>query len=386
MRIAFISRMVNREGGIQVYVWELAKRFAVWGHEVHLFTHSCPELPHESIKVHRVPMFLGRSYRQSQNPWVKAAQIWSFGWFSRKMVKYGDYDIIHVQGDSMARAHVRTAHSCHKAWMVLDLSWDSSLGNRVRKWINPLHTIVRLIEWYDYIRKGTDHVIAVSESVRVQMIDNYRVDSLQITVIPNGVPVSEFHKPDGFDVGNIRCDFGIPVEQKLLVFVGWEFGRKGLGAVIDALAKVSVGQPHLVVVGGDHPKDYIEKAEALDVGSRIHFVGAQDDIRPYLWVSDLFVFPTRYEPFGFVIIEAMAAGLPLITSRIAGAAEWIEEGKEGILLDDPFDSQELAQALDKLLEDADSLTTMGKAAQAKAREFEWDRVAEMTLEAYQLVL
>jgi glycosyltransferase involved in cell wall biosynthesis len=156
--------------------------------------------------------------------------------------------------------------------------------------------------------------------------------------------------------------------------------------VIDALAKVSVGQPHLVVVGGDQPKDYIDKAGASNVGSCIHFVGAQEDIRPFLWGSDLFVFPTRYEPFGFVIIEAMAAGLPVITSKIAGAADWIEDGKEGILLDDPFDSQELAQAIDKLLGNTDGLATMGNAAQAKAREFDWDRITEMTLEVYQSVL
>ncbi len=386
MRISFVSRMVNREGGVQVYVWELAKRFAEWGHEVHLFTHSCPELPHPSVVMHRVPMLMGRSYRQSQNPWVKAAQIWSFAWISRVMVKYRDYDVIHVQGDSMVRAHVRTAHSCHKAWMKLDLSWDKSLGNKIRKWVNPLHAIVRLIEWYDYTRTGSDRIIAVSGSVKAQVIDSYGVDDSRIDVIPNGVHLSEFRKPDQFDVGNFRHDLGIPVDQQVMVFVGWEFGRKGLGTVIEALAKVTGCQPHLVVVGGDQSKDFADRAAALGMAARVHFVGAQGDIRPFLWGSDLFVFPTRYEPFGFVIIEAMAAGLPVITSKIAGASEWIEDGREGILLNNPFDSEELAQAIDRLLGDADGMALIGEAAKEKIRMFDWEEVTKMTLEAYQSVL
>jgi UDP-glucose:(heptosyl)LPS alpha-1,3-glucosyltransferase len=171
-----------------------------------------------------------------------------------------------------------------------------------------------------------------------------------------------------------------------MVFVGWEFRRKGLATVLEAMAAISFNRPNLLVVGGDSIQPFMKQAKRLEIVDWIHFVGAQSNILPYLWSSDIFVFPTRYEPFGIVIAEAMAAGLPVVTSRCAGASEWIEEGIEGYPLNDPFDSKELAGAISRILYDKEMLVRMGKAAQRKAQMLDWDRVAEMTLEVYQSVL
>jgi len=384
--IALVSRMVHREGGIQSVVWELAKRFAVQGHHVYLFTNSCSELPHPSVVVHKVPMLLGRSFRKAQSPWIKACQIWSFAWISRFIVHRRNFDIVHVHGDSLARADVRTAHSCHKAWIKFDLSRNSSLRNKFRKRFNPLHAILLLIEYYDYAMSGARQVISVSMSVKRQLMDNYAIDSAKVSVVPAGVECARFAAPIGFDVARFREQIGVANGSSVLVFVGWEFGRKGLSTILDAMSRVTSDSLILLVVGGGQERSFARQAEDLGIGDRVHFVGAQSDIPPFLWASDIFVFPTRYEPFGIVIAEAMAAGLPVITSRCAGAAEWIQDGTEGLLLNDPFDARELAQALDGVLSNPEMMVAMGKAAQRKARQFDWDRVAELTMEMYSAVL
>jgi UDP-glucose:(heptosyl)LPS alpha-1,3-glucosyltransferase len=102
-------------------------------------------------------------------------------------------------------------------------------------------------------------------------------------------------------------------------------------------------------------------------------------------MSDIFVFPTAYEPFGLVITEAMACGLPVLTSRIAGAAELIQDGFDGLLLDDPNDAKELAAKLRKLLNE-DMRKTIGIRARAKAELFSFKSCSTATCEAYQKLL
>jgi UDP-glucose:(heptosyl)LPS alpha-1,3-glucosyltransferase len=386
MRIAMVSRMVHREGGIQACVWELAKRFAQWNHEVHLYTNLCPESPHPSVIIRHVPMLMSRSFRKAQNPWVKVFQIWSYSWISRFALRGQDYDIVHVQGDSLAKADVRTANSCHKAWIKYDLTWDRSLGNRLRKRFNPLHAILLLIDYYDYTISGARRVISVSGAVKQQTLDNYPVDESRIAVIPTGVEYDRFSVPSEFDAHQFRRQLGIPEGKPIMVFVGWEFKRKGLATVLDAMPLMTSVSPHLLVVGGDQQPSFIRQAERLGIKDKVHFVGAQSDVRPFLWGSDIFVFPTRYEPSGIVIMEAMAAGLPVVVSRCAGASEWVREDVEAALLDDPFDVEELARKLEGMLCDPQKMSLMGEAARKKAREFDWDRIAELTLQVYQSVV
>jgi glycosyltransferase involved in cell wall biosynthesis len=331
-------------------------------------------------------MLMSRSFRESQDPWVKVFQIWSFAWISRFLVHQGDYEIVHVHGDSLAKAGVRTAPSCHKAWIKYELSIDHSLGKVLRKRLNPLHAIILIIESYGYSRFGAKKVVAVSNSIRQQLIENYPIDPSRIQVIPPGVDVAEFAVPKAFDSQKLRRELGIPQHVPLMVFVGWEFGRKGLSTVLEAMGKVTSTESHLLVVGGGQKRSFERHAGSLGIANRVRFVGAQSDVRPYLWGSDLFVFPTRYEPFGMVIAEAMAAGLPVITSKYAGASEWIDDGVEGILLHDPYDSAELARAMDCLLLDPGRMSAMVEAARSKADVFDWDRVAEKTLELYESML
>jgi glycosyltransferase involved in cell wall biosynthesis len=101
----------------------------------------------------------------------------------------------------------------------------------------------------------------------------------------------------------------------------------------------------LDVVGRADPGPFMELTTQLGLTTRVHHHGSSNDVGRYMAAADLFVLPTQYEPFGLVIVEALASGLPTITSRLAGAAEAVRHGSNGLLLDDPLDVEELASHL-----------------------------------------
>ena len=140
-----------------------------------------------------------------------------------------------------------------------------------------------------------------------------------------------------------------------------------------------------MVIGRSHIAKYGEFALKFSVLDRVIFAGFVPEIKDYYAASDIFVFPTRYEPFGLVITEAMASGLPVITSEIAGAAEIMTDGRDAILLKDPTDSSEIAEAIRTLVDDDKLRASMGANARRTAEKYSWDEVARKTMEVYEEV-
>jgi glycosyltransferase involved in cell wall biosynthesis len=102
--------------------------------------------------------------------------------------------------------------------------------------------------------------------------------------------------------------------------------------------------------------------------------------------ADAFVFPTVYDPYGLVIGEAMAAGLPVVTSRMAGAAELITHGTDGLLTDLAWDTDAIASHLARLRDNPELRNRLGTAARARIEPFTWDRAADETMSVYREVL
>jgi UDP-glucose:(heptosyl)LPS alpha-1,3-glucosyltransferase len=168
----------------------------------------------------------------------------------------------------------------------------------------------------------------------------------------------------------------------VLLFVGWEFKRKGLQYIIEALSKLDKSVK-LLVVGGDDPLKFQLLAQHLGVSARVSFVGHKGDVKAYYAASDIFVFPSEYEPFGLVITEAMAAGLPVITMRSAGAAEIITSGQDGVLLEN-HDPASIAYAVQSLI-NWKSQERLGGAARKTALRYSWDALTEKTLNVFKEV-
>jgi UDP-glucose:(heptosyl)LPS alpha-1,3-glucosyltransferase len=174
----------------------------------------------------------------------------------------------------------------------------------------------------------------------------YGVAADRCRVMPNGFDPTIFNiQRRDAQRNTSRVHLGIREGEISLLFVANELHRKGFGTLIEAFARANLPRARLDVVGRVSPGDYEGRIDMLGLTGKIHWHGSTRDVFPYYAAADLFVLPTQYEPFGIAIMEALASGLPVITSRLAGASSAVEGGGCGRLLADPSDVTELRSYL-----------------------------------------
>lgn len=292
------------------------------------------------------------------------------------------FDIVHNQGGCATRQQdVITAHSCHRAW------WEMKFrnGEALRAIANPFHHAVLRVEQRNYRPDRFRRATAVSPTVARELTEFYGVDPERITVIPNAVDVTRFHPTDAAARrARIRSLHGFADGDVVLLFVGKEFRRKGLRFIVDALAGLPPAVK-LLVVGGDDAEPFRAQASRLGVGDRVVFAGHSPAVEDYFQAGDIFVFPTAYEPFGLVLLEAAASGLPLVTANLGVAEEFIVEGENGAIIE--RDGASIARVVRPLADDRDLRRRMGERAKQDAAGYtSWESVADQTIALYERVV
>ena len=192
----------------------------------------------------------------------------------------------------------------------------------------------------------------------------------KINIIPNPVDTTFFRKPKDFSPNAIRLELDCAAKDLLLCFCALgNFERKGLRYAIEALAELGNSRARLVVVGGTpgEIREYQSICRQAQVETRVSFVGLQQDIRPYLWSSDAFLFPSSYEAFPLVCLQAAAAGLPLIASRVYGVDEFMINGKTGWIVE--RNSKAIAFAIAHAIHNRAEVAAMGDAACERAEDY-----------------
>ncbi len=208
----------------------------------------------------------------------------------------------------------------------------------------------------------------------------------KITVIPNGIDLERFHRtPQKERRGRtILQGVGIPDSIPIILFVANEFARKGLAALIQSLPLLKGISPHLIVVGNGNARPYQKLALRLGIDSSVHFMGSVIEIECLYAVADLVVLPTLHEAFGLVIPEAMAMGVPVIASAYAGAIEdFGTNGKNCLALCSPEQPEEIAAAIQRLLDDSELRSKLAKAGITTARQYPWSEIVRRTIEVYE---
>ena len=183
-----------------------------------------------------------------------------------------------------------------------------------------------------------------------------------------------------------RKRFGIPDGETVFLFVGSGFARKGVGTIARAarlLAERGCEAFRVVLVGKGDPSTYVRSAGPAS--GRLLFTGPVAGADDLFLGADAFLFPTVYEPFSNACLEAMAAGLPVVTTAVNGASEVLREGESGFLLEDPFDAAALADRMEKLLS-SDLRRRMGEQARRVAEAYPVERNTRETLEVLDRVL
>ncbi|MTJ06731.1 glycosyltransferase family 4 protein [Anabaena sp. UHCC 0204] len=283
-------------------------------------------------------------------------------------------DLIKVNGAiTMGAADVNAVHFVHNSW------WRSPVHiSRTRKdlygFYQWLFTAANAY-WEKQAFQQAKILIAVSEKVAQELV-NIGISRQKIRVIVNGVDLQEF-SPGVSD----RTALGLPENVTLALFAGdIRIPRKNLDTVLHALVKVP--ELHLAVVGDTKDSPYPAMAKMLNISERVHFLGYRHDMPQIQRASDLFVFPSRYEPFGLVVIEAMASGLPVITATTTGAADLLNPDC-GIVLADCDDVDALADAMELLNSDRSLRQKMGQVARTVAEQHSWSTMAQTYLDIFE---
>ena len=371
MKVCMISRAVNKCGGISRYVAEIAERVSV-NNEVHILSAWC-DLSSPNFILHRYSIPRKPYFLQIAISFLKVSSL------ARKLYEKFNFDVIHSSECEGNYQHIITAHSCVRG-AYEKLKWNNILVDAIRR-IRPFVVLGLKLEMLIYAKRKYNKIIAVSKGVKDELIHYYNLPSEDIVVIPNGVDLEEF-KPDKEKRRKIRETYGIADDEVVLMFSGYEFRRKGLEYIIKVLPQVKE-DVKLLVVGKDNPEPYKKLASKLGVSNKIIFAGFVPDISEYYTASDVFVFPTLYEPFGLAITEALASGLPVIVSEFAGATDIMNDGREGLLLKNPINPKEIAEKVNILVEDENLRNQMSRNARKTAEKYSWDIIAEKTLKVYE---
>lgn len=258
------------------------------------------------------------------------------------------------------------------------ISTQSESYRGPKKWIaNQAHR---------QVNRRIAHFIAISNAARAAMIEREGVDSRKITVVANGVEPIE--APDFGQKLELRRELGIAENAPFIVCVARLSREKGLHFLIEAMPAVLAAHPQtrLLIAGEGELRNELESQSArLDVGAAINFLGYRDDATRLIGSADLFVLPSPAEPFGLVLIEAMAQGAALIAARAGGPLEIVEDGTSGRLVN-PSDALDLGVAIVELLSNPQERAALGHHARQRFNEhFTAERMAAATIEIYRRV-
>ncbi|RFC44154.1 MAG: 3-glucosyltransferase [Verrucomicrobia bacterium] len=298
---------------------------------------------------------------------------------TQKIVDSRHWDVVAGFGVQAPQDSVVWVQSVHAAW------WERARSSR-KGWrrllqgLNPFHRIVLGMEEDFFRQRRFRRLIALTPDVRADLQRYYGVEPGVVDVLPNGFGATEFHTGlQGLHRSTLRHLLRIPEEAWVVLFVANEWERKGLLPLLEAMALFKEKGAHMVVAGC-LPRAFIENhAARLGLQGRVHVVGPTGRVNRWFGIADAFALPTAYEAWGMVIIEALAAGLPALTTRSAGAAVAIREGCSGYLLEDPFDVREISVGLQKLRR---GVEWKAKEISESVSEYEWAKI----LQVYERIL
>ncbi len=369
LRIALAANNIHFRGGMERYCAELAAALSLH-HDVHLFASEIDDVPKERLTIHPVATI--------RKP--VAALFAQYYWKSSRQIKMRDYDVVHSIGGITAHQNFVTAQYCQYAW-----------GDAIRKepgaadGISAYHQFMwRMTGFFEKRALTSPETLGISANshrTRLDLEHFYGCDPAKISVVYNAVDSVRFSPANTRFRLPVRQKYGISDDAIVVLFVG-EYRRKGLATVIQALGKLNKPEVHLLAVGKGDLAQYSALAAEAGITGQVTFAGPARDIEQVFGAADIFAFPTYYEAFGMVITEAMASGLPVITSRRAGAAEMVRDGESGLLLDKPGDTDELGGKLEILLADKMLRADMGLKARQAVSGHRWSDVAEQTLALY----
>ncbi|MFA5773674.1 MAG: glycosyltransferase family 4 protein [Candidatus Paceibacterota bacterium] len=382
MKVALvIFNFSESRGGVERYVYDLSRCLVRDNHEVHIFCHNANISGADEVaklKFHTVSVSVAGIYTPFK--------VLSFAANAAQMVKQERFDIIQGFGRTYYQDIYRVGGGCH--WEYLKHthpSMSNPLGRLIQRY-NPRNWAIMKLENESFAPGAYKKIICISKQVKAEIQQYYNVPDKDVVIIYNGIDTNRFNPANRVTYRDtLRSRYGLSPDDVTVLYVGSGFERKGLRYAIDAISKISGNTPpKLLVVGRGTIGKHTRLARKLDIANRVIFAGPQSGIEQFYAAADVFLFPTLYEPFGTVCLEAMSTGLPVITSQRAGASEIMSNGIDAFIVDDPTNSVAMAEKL-TLLMDPVWRQNMGKAAQLTAGKYSFELNYQQVLNIYEEV-
>lgn len=366
MDIAFCYESVlPKRGGCETYIASLARRLALDGHQVHLYAcrWDASSLP-ESMNYHEVKM-----------PWrPRFMRPWAFGSACLKALSGNQHDVsigfdktwgldvLYPQGGLFA------ATADHNL-----LKYANPTTRKLMSWIkafDPCQQSFLMLEKLQYLGMRKSIVIGISEMVRDHFQKYYQISTEDLRLVRIAMDPNRFQETDR-PRRRMECrqQWNIQPSDCLALFVGMNYRLKGIEPLLHSLKLLPSESPiKVMVVGSKHFAPYAALAKKLGVEDRVRFTGYCDDMRNCYFAADFLVHPTFYDPCSNVVPEAMGCGLPVVTTKYNGAAEFITQEREGIVIDDPHDHEKLAWSMSQF---TDSQRRLSAAQAARKTASQW---------------
>ncbi len=356
MKIALVvERFEPGDGGVEQVAWQVAGGLAAAGLEVDVLCRKAREHPAVRVRTLSVPAF-----------W-QPLRVLAFSRAAAYATRRDRWDVVHSFTRTRHQDVYRAGGGSHADY----LSRAHRGVARALRRASPRHAVLLGIERAVFA-DARQIIQCNSEMVRREIATRHGVAGERLVVIRNGVDLARFAPSPP-----------APRRAPVWLFVGSGFHRKGLDVALAALAASRAApEARLVVAGRDDPAPHRRLAARLGLGDRVQFTGIRHEIETLYAEADALVLPTRYDAFANVCLEAMAAGLPVVTSAANGAAEVI--GEAGFVIDDPEDAPAFARALDVLADPAER-HRRGEAARAIAETLSWPSQIAALLDLYRRV-
>jgi len=355
MRLAFMHRRLTG-GGTEADLARMASGLAARGHEVHVFcARQDASIP--GVVTHKVAVVRAG----------RVARLLSFAFAAPRAVARERWDVVMGFGRTPTQDVVRSGGGTHRSYLAA--MERAGLRGRRR---GPYHTAILCLERRAFAPTGHRRVLAVSARVRDEIVADYGVPRERIAVVYNGVDLARFHPAHRATLGPpMRAALGIPGSARVCVAIGTGFRRKGFDLLLRLWREAPPADTVLVLVGGDERvAQFRRDAATPPLAGRVFVTGSRGDVERVLAAADVVCVPSRQEAFGNVVLEACAAGVPVVTSRRAGASELLDGPLASLVVDDPEDMDALGAALARALGPGGA--ALGRAARERAEALPWD--------------
>ena len=262
--------------------------------------------------------------------WGRISRERGFAEAARALWQREKFDLVQSHERIAGCDIYRAGDGVHRRWL-LQRARLLPVWRRKLLFSDRYHRYVMCAERAMYAAPELKAVICNAEMIKREIVADFGVAPEKISVIYNAIDSEKFLPADEAARQALRQQLSLPANAHCLIFVGSGFERKGLAAAIQVLAATD---SYLIVVGKDKDeKRYRALAQSLGCLNRLRFMGVQKQTLPFYQAADALLLPTLYDPFPNVILEAMACGLPVITSNTCGGAEFIRQGENGFVCD-----------------------------------------------------